>query len=40
MPVFSRDQVLATAPDPAAAKAGPGQVIRARWSGLGSFTAG
>lgn len=35
MPVFSRDQVLAMAPDPATATAGQGQAILARWSGLG-----
>jgi SWIM zinc finger len=32
---YSRDQVLAMAPDPAAAKAGQGQASRSRWSGLG-----
>ena len=32
---LSRERVLALAPDPAAAKAGEGQAIRARWTGLG-----
>ncbi len=32
---LSRERVLAMAPDPAAAKAGQGQAIRARWTGLG-----
>jgi hypothetical protein len=32
---FSREQVLAMAPDPASAKAGQGQAARARWPSLG-----
>jgi SWIM zinc finger len=32
---LSRERVLALAPDPAAAKAGEGQAIRVRWTGLG-----
>jgi hypothetical protein len=32
---LSRERVLAMAPDPAAAKAGLGQAVRVRWTGLG-----
>ncbi len=35
MATYSRDQVLAMAPDAASAKAGQGQAIAARWSGIG-----
>jgi hypothetical protein len=31
MPILNREQVLGLAPDPAAAKAGQGQAILAKW---------
>src|SRR3984957_20744601 len=36
MPTLNREQVLGLAPDPAAAKAGQGQAILAKWPDLGS----
>jgi hypothetical protein len=35
LPSYTREQVLAIAPDPASAKAGQGQAAAARWPLLG-----